>query len=204
MEWLNRLSPSFLIQNHARKGKNPCSFPWEFASHYAMDFWELIFSVCLHSPLKLSCLWARQGGWIAFEKVMYQVSETHCQKPTPLMGSKRIVFRFAVRLAESQSFRLPGKLPSLLQHFLMVTINKFRILICCNKVISSCILPVRDLVQQSLLFAPSHSLSLTVSPWSDPGDCSVSWWQREFERIYLTRTNPIAPCNCCEFVTAFR
>lgn len=182
--------------------KNPCSFPWEFASHYTIDFWDLIFTVSLHSPLKLSCLWARQRGWIA--------SESHARsewnmlpKPTPLMGSKRIVFHFAVHSAESQSFRLPGKLPSLLQHFLLVTINKFKILICCNKVISSCTLPVRDLVQQSLLSAHSHSFSLTASPSSDPGGCSVSWWQRVFERIYLTHTNPIAPlpwtpCNCIQ------
>lgn len=119
------------------------------------------------------------------------------------MGSKRIVFHFAVHSAESQSFSLPGKLPSLLQHFLLVTINKFKILIRCNKVISSCTLPVRDLVQQSLLSAHSHSFSLTVSPSSDPGGCSVSWWQRVFERIYLTHTNPIAPlpwtpCNCIQ------
>lgn len=183
--------------------ENPCSFPWEFASHYTIDFWDLIFTVSLHSPLKLSCLWARQRGWIASEKVMHEVSETCCQKPTPLMGSKRIVFHFAVHSAESQSFRLPGKLPSLLQHFLLVTINKFKILICCNKVISSCTLPVRDLVQQSLLSAHSHSFSLTASPSSDPGGCSVSWWQRVFERIYLTHTNPIAPlpwtpCNCIQ------
>lgn len=47
--------------------ENPCSFPWEFASHYTIDFWDLIFTVSLHSPLKLSCLWARQRGWIASE-----------------------------------------------------------------------------------------------------------------------------------------
>lgn len=98
---------------------------------------------------------------------MHEVSEMHCQKPTPLMGSKRILFHSAVHSAETQSFRLPGKLPPLLQQFLLVTINEFIILICCNKIISSCTHPVRDLVQQSLLSAP-------VSPSSDPGDCSVS------------------------------
>lgn len=175
--------------------QNPCSFPWEFASHYSIDFWDLIFSASLHSPLKLSCLWARQCGWTAFEKAMHEVSETCCQNPTPLMGSKKIVFHFGVHSAETQSFRLPGKLPPLLQHFLAVTINKFRILICCNKVIPSFTLLIRVLVQQSLLSVCSQSFSLTVSPWSDPGDCAVSWWQWVFETIYLTHMLLVTAMN---------
>lgn len=165
--------------------QNPCSLPWEFASNYTIDFWDLVFSVSLHSLLKLSCLWARQCGWITFEKAMDKVSETCCQTPTPLMGSKRIGFHFAVHSAESQSFRLPGKFPCLLQHFLVVTINKFRILIRCNEVISSCTFLIRDLVQQSLLSAHSqflpHSFSMIRAWWLHCQLIAKSIWKNLFD-----------------------
>lgn len=121
------------------------------------------------------------------------MGETCCQNTTLLTGNARIVFHFAVQPAESQSLWLPGKTPSLLKHFLLVTIYKFRTSTFCNKANSSCTLPVKDTAWQSLLSACSQSFSFTVSLSSQTGDNSVNWWQRAFERISFTHANPIAP-----------
>lgn len=55
---------ALLSSSETRLGKeNPCSFPCEFASHYAIDFWDPIFTVSLHSPLQLS-LTVSKTAWL--------------------------------------------------------------------------------------------------------------------------------------------
>lgn len=176
--WSNSIGWALLSSSETTLRKeNPCSFPGEFASHYTMDFWDLIFSVSLHSALKLSCQWARLNC----------IWERHAQsewntlpKTHPPYGKQGDCISCCSSLSWILKPQPAWKAPLLLQHFLVMTINKSRILICCNKVISSCTLPVRDLVQQSLLSAGSHSFSM-IRPWLHCQLMEKSIWNNLFD-----------------------
>lgn len=62
--WSNSIGLALLSSPETRLGKeNPCSFPCELVSHYAISFWDPIFTVSLHSPLQLS-LTVSKTAWL--------------------------------------------------------------------------------------------------------------------------------------------
>lgn len=82
-----------------RLGKEkPCSFPWDFPSHFTTGFWALVLHVSSFSPpTKPDCYKDSVTG--LHLKAIHEASET-CAKIqcTLLIGNKRIVFHFTTQL----------------------------------------------------------------------------------------------------------